>query len=198
MPAQTTSVQLRQQKRQQRRALTTAEQEQHASQLAHHIVHQHRFLSCRRIACYLANDGEIDPIHVIGQAWTQGKQVYLPVLSPLKNSLLFAPFEPESLMCTNKFGIMEPACHPKYWLKAQQLDLVLLPLVAFDEAGNRLGMGGGFYDRSLAHLQHRQHAKKPHLIGLAHECQKTDGISAQSWDIPLDVIATEKRVYIKT
>jgi 5-formyltetrahydrofolate cyclo-ligase len=195
MSAQKHTAQLRRQKREQRRKLTIAEQTQHANQLADQVIQHPRFLSCQRIACYLSNDGEIDPIYIIEQAWNLGKKVYLPVLSPLKNSLLFAPFEPESMMRINKFGILEPACKPKHWLKAQQLDLVLLPLVAFDEAGNRLGMGGGFYDRSLAHLRHRQHSRKPHLIGLAHESQKTDQLSAQSWDIPLDAIATEKQIY---
>lgn len=191
----TPSVLLRKQKREQRRSLTLDEQSQHANQLAHQVIHHRYFLNCKRIACYLANDGEIDPFYIIEQAWALDKQVYLPVLSPLKNSLLFAPFEPGSMMRTNKFGILEPDCHPKHRIKAQRLDMALLPLVAFDEHGNRLGMGGGFYDRSLAHLKHRQHARKPHLIGLAHECQKTEKISAQSWDIPLDVIVTEKRVY---
>ncbi len=98
-------------------------------------------------------------------------------------------------MCVNKFGILEPACKPKYWLKPRQMDLMLLPLVAFDEAGNRLGMGGGFYDRSLAHLKLRQHVRKPYLIGLAHECQKAGNVLVQSWDVPLNAIVTEKRVY---
>jgi len=192
------TARLRKQKRELRRSLTLDEQSQHASQLTHQLIHQPRFLSCRRIACYLSNDGEIDPINIIGQAWVQGKQVYLPVLCPLKNRLLFAPFEPDSEMCVNKFGILEPACRPKYWLKPRQMDLMLLPLVAFDETGNRLGMGGGFYDRSLAHLKLRQHIRKPYLIGLAHECQKTEKISVGSWDVPLDAIVTEKRVYTKT
>lgn len=111
------------------------------------------------------------------------------------NSLLFAPFEPGCRMRANKFGILEPLCEQKHLLKPRQIDLMLLPLVAFDGTGNRLGMGGGFYDRSLAHLRHRQHARKPYLIGLAHECQKTGEISAESWDIPLDAIVTEEQVY---
>lgn len=195
MPEQNPTAVLRRQKREQRGALTLAEQNQHASQLACQIIHHPRFLSCRRIACYLSNDGEVDPFYIIEQAWAQGKQVYLPVLSPLKDSLQFAPFKSGSMMCTNKFGIQEPACLPKHWLKAQQIDLMLLPLVAFDDSGNRLGMGGGFYDRSLAHLRLRQHVRKPYLIGLAHECQKTDRLSVESWDISMDAIATERRIY---
>jgi 5-formyltetrahydrofolate cyclo-ligase len=73
------------------------------------------------------------------------------------------------------------------------MDLILLPLVAFDEKGNRMGMGGGFYDRSLANIQ--QQNQRTQLIGLAHEIQKTDQLVVQSWDIPLHAIATEDRLY---
>jgi 5-formyltetrahydrofolate cyclo-ligase len=197
MPAQTNTALLRRDKRDKRRSLTADQQKQHACLMAYHLIHHPRFLNCRRIACYLPNDGEIDPIHIIGRAWAQNKQIYLPVLSPLGNSLLFAPFMPGTEMSLNKFGILEPTCEKKYWLKPRQIDLMLLPLVAFDITGNRLGMGGGFYDRSLAHLKHREHARKPYIMGLAHECQKTEKISAQSWDIPLDAIVTEKQIYKK-
>jgi 5-formyltetrahydrofolate cyclo-ligase len=186
---------LRLQKRAQRRALSDAIQAHHADQLNHNILGCQQFLNCQRLACYLPNDGEIDPIPIIENAWRRRKKTYLPVLSPLKDSLYFAPFTPDFSLTTNKFGIFEPDCHPRYWLRANQIDLMLLPLVAFDDSGNRLGMGGGFYDRSLAHLQLRQHIRKPYLIGLAHELQKADQVITQSWDIPLDAIATEKRLY---
>jgi 5-formyltetrahydrofolate cyclo-ligase len=70
-----------------------------------------------------------------------------------------------------------------------------MPLVAFDEQGNRLGMGGGFYDRTLAYLKYRQHRRKPVLAGLAHEIQKIGQLTTQSWDIPLDCIITENKLY---
>ena len=98
-------------------------------------------------------------------------------------------------MHLNRFGIQEPACSPRHWVRAWQLDLILLPLVAFDESGNRLGMGGGFYDRSLAYRQSRTHSRRPRLIGLAHELQRVEQLATNSWDIPLDMIATEKRVF---
>ena len=186
---------LRVQKREQRRCLHSSEQAQHATQLAHQITRHPRFLSCRRIACYLANDGEIDPIYIIEQAWLRGKEVYLPVLQPLKNRLHFAPFELESRMCINKYGIQEPAAHPNNYLVAQQIDLMLVPLVAFDANNNRLGMGGGFYDRSLAYLSNRQYNKKPYLIGLAHELQKTGQLPTKKWDVRMDAIATEEKIY---
>lgn len=187
--------QLRRKKRESRRALSVWEQNSHALQLFDQVIHHPRYFSSNRIACYLANDGEIDPGYIIRQAWSQRKRVYLPVLSPLKNSLHFAPFKPDSPMQCNQYGIMEPACHPDKWIAARHIDLILVPLVAFDETGHRLGMGGGFYDRSLEHLKLRQHIRKPYLIGLAHELQKTEKLSVASWDIPLDAIATEKQIY---
>jgi 5-formyltetrahydrofolate cyclo-ligase len=65
-----------------------------------------------------------------------------------------------------------------------------MPLVGFDKAGNRLGMGGGFYDRSFAFKQKR-HSCQPKLIGLAHSIQQVDNLSVQGWDIPVDNIVTE-------
>ena len=126
-----------------------------------------------------------------------GKDVFLPVLAPLKNQLYFEPYKPDSKMKTNRFGISEPDCLPAKWQSAQQMSLIFLPLVAFDKAGNRLGMGGGFYDRSLVHLSYRKVLKQPKLIGLAHELQQLESIKHEKWDIPVDQIITEKRI-IKT
>ena len=75
------------------------------------------------------------------------------------------------------------------------LDLILLPLVGFDLKGNRLGMGGGYYDRTLSYLRHRRFWIKPRLVGVAHECQKVDSLIARPWDIPLDAVVTETAFY---
>ena len=184
---------LRQQKREQRRQLSASQQAKHAEQLAEQLLGHSAFIDSQCIAAYLSNDGEIDPVHIVEQAWKLGKEIYLPVLSAHENSLLFAPFEKDNPMCRNQFGIDEPDCLPEHWLTAQHMDLILLPLVAFDEQGNRMGMGGGFYDRSLANI--RQQEKPTQLIGLAHEIQKTDQLDVQSWDIPLHAIATENDFY---
>jgi 5-formyltetrahydrofolate cyclo-ligase len=186
---------LRRQMRDARKALDPGAQKQHALALANQICRSRVFINSTRLACYLANDGEIDPHYIIERAWQMRKQVYLPVLSPLGHRLYFAPYNHDSDLCSNRYSIMEPDCHPRDWCSAQQLDLILLPLVAFDAAGNRLGMGGGFYDRSLAYRQHRQHWRKPRLLGLAHELQKTSELKTRSWDIPLDGIATEHSIY---
>ena len=189
------SADIRQLKRDQRRTLSSATQKQHSQALCQNIVKQASYRNSQHIAFYIANDGEIDPSQLIEHARFLGKSVYLPVLSPLKNSLYFAPYEANSQLKLNRFNIPEPVCRPSLWKTAGQMDLLLLPLVAFDAHGNRLGMGGGFYDRTLAYLQHRTFWKKPVRAGLAHEIQKVEQLNTQSWDIPLNCIITEKQFY---
>jgi 5-formyltetrahydrofolate cyclo-ligase len=187
---------IRQLKRRQRQSLLITTQRQHSQDLCQNIIKKRAYKYSQHIACYIANDGEIDPILLIGHALFCGKTVYVPILSPLKNSLYFAPYNADSQLKLNRFNIPEPVCHPSNWKKASQLDLLLLPLVAFDKQGNRMGMGGGFYDRTLSYLSHRQYWKKPVLIGAAHEIQKVDQLETQSWDIPLNAIVTEKKTYV--
>ena len=193
---------LRREKRALRQALSPAIQQQHSQALRSQIIQEKTYRNAKTIGCYLTNDGEIDPHLIIEHAWFLGKKVYLPILPPLnlsslKNQLYFAPYEINSKFKLNRFNIPEPICKPSQWKTARQLDLLLVPLVAFDASGNRIGMGGGFYDRSLAHLKHRQFWKKPRLTGLAHECQKVDKLNVESWDIPLDKIISETRCYGK-
>jgi len=188
-------TEIRQLKRAQRRTLSTTAQQLHSQKLCENIIKDKNYRYSRHIGCYLANDGEIDPYLLIEHAWFSGKTVYLPVLSPLKNQLYFAPYEINDPLTLNRYNIHEPVCHPSQWRTASQLDLLLLPLVAFDRYGNRMGMGGGFYDRTLAYLQNRRYWKKPLLIGLAHEIQQVAQLCTNSWDIPLNYIITEKQAY---
>ena len=97
----------------------------------------------------------------------------------------------------NRFGIPEPSLRQHRIALPWALDVILVPLVGFDSACRRLGMGGGFYDRTLGFLRHRTHWRRPTLIGLAHECQRVAELEAQPWDVPLDMVVTEKRVYVR-
>jgi len=188
------SPRLRQRIRQQRRSLTPAEADDCAEQLAHRTARHTLVLKSRRIATYLAADGEIDPYPLMQSLWESGKTLYLPVLVPFSNQKLwFAEFNPTDELVFNRFGIPEPV--RRRLIKPCALDLVLTPLVAFDSSGHRIGMGGGYYDRSFAFLRRRRHWHKPRLFGLAYELQKQTAIEPNDWDIPLDAIATEARVY---
>jgi 5-formyltetrahydrofolate cyclo-ligase len=193
MTAKTT---LRTDLRAHRASLTPQAQQHAANRLLIHISACRQFRASKHIAGYIANDGEIDPFPIIEKIWRLNKYCYLPVVPrPDQGHLWFAPFTPETPLTLNRYGIPEPDVKQKYWVRAQLLDLMMLPLVGFDLNGNRIGMGAGFYDRSLAFLNYRQYWKHPHVIGLAHDCQRVDNIKSDNWDIPLEAIATDKHYY---
>lgn len=187
---------LRQQLRQARRNLTKREQVEASLGVCRQIINHSKFLSSQRIAVYFSNDGEVNLEPLIDAAWKMGKTLYLPVLHPIKQGeLVFMEYSPEQPMAKNRFGIPEPISHRDTSCPTWLLDLILTPLVGFDEAGNRMGMGGGFYDRSFAFLRTNIKPRKPKLFGLAHECQKVDRLATEAWDIPMDGIVTGRSVY---
>jgi len=144
----------------------------------------------------MANDGELDPCYLMGDAWARGKICYLPVLMHTHDkSLLFARYEPDASMVYNQFGIPEPSVGARHKIKARNLDLIIMPLVAFDKMGNRIGMGGGYYDRTLAFLNARTRWYKPRLVGIGYSFQQVVSINSESWDVPLSYIATEKEYF---
>jgi len=149
----------------------------------------------KHIAIYLSNDGELDTSLLIKELWNLNYVVYLPIIHPFNGAnLLFQRYEKNSPMRANRYGILEPKLNCSQICPLPALDYLLMPLVAFDKQGNRLGMGGGFYDRTLARL-HEQNWQKPQLIGLAHECQKVDALPIESWDVPLKTIITPDKTY---
>jgi len=192
---QKTRSSLRQQLRQSRRQLSRKQQLIHGRLLAKNLCLNRHFRQINHVGFYLAEDGEISTTEAIKKAWQLNKSVYLPVLSPYANELFFAPYTENSKIKKNRFGIAEPDIPIKKCIKARQLQLICMPLVGFDVKRNRLGMGGGFYDRSLHFRQHQKQWKNPKLIGFAHECQKLDEVPTEHWDIPVDGILTEKTYY---
>lgn len=189
-------AELRRALRAKRRSLTDAEQRRAARELLAHLAGTRLFLVSQRIACYLPSDGEIDSRLVMERMWRMGKRAFLPVVSRLaQDRLWFAEARASTKLYRNRFGIPEPRVRKTDLVRAESLDLILLPLVAFDERGNRLGRGAGFYDRSLAFLRHRTHLRKPRLLGLAHDFQRVAELPADAWDIPLDGVVTDRAVY---
>ncbi len=184
---------LRRQLRRARRALSPAQQRRAEALLERQLARHPAFVRARRIAFYCAGDGEISPARLLRRAARMGKECYLPVL--LRDHMQFQRYRPGQTLRRNHFGIPEPAsrrpAHCPPWL----LDLVLMPLVGFDRGGRRLGMGGGFYDRSFSFIRGRRGALRPlRLIGLAHSCQEVARLPVEPWDIPLHGIATEREV----
>ncbi|WP_194842544.1 5-formyltetrahydrofolate cyclo-ligase [Endozoicomonas sp. OPT23] len=184
---------LRQQLRANRKALTEADQQTAATQLAELVISQPFFEQSKKVALYLASDGEINPEIVASKVWQQGKQCFLPVLDQKDSKrMYFQRYTSDTVMTENRFGIPEPEFSADEQVSAEQLDLVLMPLTGFDEQGNRLGMGGGFYDRTFAFIKA---GEKPLLIGLAHECQKVDQIPVEDWDVPMYGVITGQAFY---
>lgn len=196
-PAPLSRPQLRRMLRKARRALTPSEQRQAALGLYRQLAQHPLFRRAKHISLYLPTDGEIDPRRLLRAAQRQGKATYLPVLSAWpRTKMVFQRVRPGDKLLPNRFRILEPRPNAQRQRKVWALDLVLLPLVGFDNEGGRLGMGGGFYDRSLAYLARRKSWRKPTLLGLAHECQQVDRLAQASWDVPLAGTVTDKQWYV--
>jgi 5-formyltetrahydrofolate cyclo-ligase len=197
MSPQTTSpAALRRRLRLLRRGLSASQQRNHARALARTLGRHPAFLRARRIGIYWPADGEIDPRPLLGLAQASRKRWHLPVLCPHPHPRLwFLTYRPDEPLRPNRFGIPEPALRNRRLRLAWSLDILLVPLVGFDAECHRLGMGGGYYDRTLSFLSRRQHWRRPRLIGIAHECQRVAELPVRPWDIPLDLVMTERRVY---
>jgi len=180
-------AQLRSTLRRRRQALSADQQGLAAQAVSDRIAELPDWRNAQRIALYLAADGEIDtaPLSELGRA--QHKQLFLPVIEA-NNSLHFAEWRPDSVLSTNRFGIPEPPAQARR-CPAQDLDIVFLPLVGWDLQGGRLGMGGGFYDRTLAGIT------GPLLVGLAHAIQQVECIPREEWDISLNFIASDAALH---
>lgn len=188
--------QLRRLLRAARNNLDAAQQRRAAHDLYRQLAQHPLFRRARHIAFYLPEDGEIDPRPLLRAAQKRGKATYLPVLhSWPKTRMSFQRVRPGEKLRNNRFGIAEPHQNIARQRPAWALDLLLMPLVGFDTACGRLGMGGGFYDRSLAYLKMRKKWHKPTLLGLAHECQKVDRLTLASWDVRLQASVTDSGWY---
>lgn len=186
---------LRQICRENRRQLSSQQQIAHAKQATSLFLRSHWCQRPQKIALFLAQDGELSTNRLAKALLKRGHKIYLPVLNTLRGrDMAFAPFEENTQMKPNQFGILEPMVPHQHHLTGKQLSLVLMPLTCFDEDGNRIGMGGGFYDKTFAFKQHLKHTH-PKLIGWAHECQKVSSIPTEKWDIPLDGLVSEKKIY---
>ena len=183
---------LRRDIRSRRAALTPAFRIAAAQQLATRLSSLQAMPASGYVAGYWAVDGEI-PLLSWQTSLGTGHVYCLPVLGD-DDRLRFAPWRPGDALVSNRFGIPEPDVAPSSLLDAAALAAIVMPLVAFDANGNRIGMGGGWYDRTLAGVRDR--TPRPLLIGAAYELQRIDAIAPATWDVPLDVVCTESSVYI--
>ncbi len=178
--------------RKQRRALSPDQQAHFAQQASARMMAYSPVVMAHTVALFLSFDGELDTQPLIEQLWRAGKKVYLPVLHPFSpGNLLFLNYHPHSELVVNRLKITEPKLDVRDVLPLNELDVLITPLVAFDRYGQRLGMGGGFYDRTLQNWQ--QHGLQP--VGYAHDCQGVDRLPVEKWDIPLPAVVTPSKVW---
>jgi 5-formyltetrahydrofolate cyclo-ligase len=215
---------LRKHLRQRRSSLSPAVQQAASQKIAAKIFTTPKFQQSKNIACYLAFKGEIDLAAVIQRIWQDGKNCYLPLITSLPpipaiptasqqhtQTLSFVAYHEDDRLVMNKLGILEPtAPHTQTTAKviaAEDLDLVIVPLVAFDSACNRLGQGGGFYDRAFAFRAqmgkqedgargNARNINKPFLLGVAYEWQRQPQLHPAPWDVKLDMIITEENIFV--
>lgn len=175
---------LRREMRLRRRSLPRVRRRFAEQAILRHLRALAAYRRARSIALYWPADGEPDIRDIEQHARASGKRLYLPVVGH-GGQMAFAPWVRGGRLRRNRYGIPEPTGARR--APADRLDLVVMPLVAFDASGNRLGMGGGYYDRALA-----GHRRRPLLAGIAFACQQAEAIPVQPWDIPLTYVITER------
>ncbi|MEM7362726.1 MAG: 5-formyltetrahydrofolate cyclo-ligase [Pseudomonadota bacterium] len=182
----TSLLHLRQSLRQQREQLSAEEKAIAAQSICQHIMSAVWFTEARHVAFYWATRGEIDCRPLMQMAISWGAHCYLPIVDDSADrEMQFHVFNPKNTdeLIPNRFGIPEPTRGTQRHIT--ELDLVFVPLVAFDRTGNRLGMGQGYYDRALA-----GHAHPPLRVGLAHTFQEVPLLHPSPWDVPLQLVVT--------
>ncbi len=177
----------------QRQSLPLSDQQQISALIVKNAKQSPFFQTSRRVAFYQPVHGEVDCKPLIEYAWQQDKLTFLPILSGKK--LQFIQYQPNQPLIENHYHIKEPIATPENRIDTTSLDLVFVPLVAFDEQMHRIGMGKGYYDRTFAYLKAQPSFKKPKLLGLAYEFQKLVSILPNHWDVPLHQVITEKQIY---
>ena len=189
---------IRLQVRHQRNQLSESFQRDAGEQLVTQLSMLNEVQQVKKVALYLTNDGELNTTPFIHWCWQNNITVTLPVLHPFKRGhLLFLRYQQDSIMTKNRYGIKEPILDVTQVVPANQLDIIFTPLVAFDATGQRLGMGGGFYDRTLAGLAGlctASSTQQPNVIGLAHDCQQVVQVPTEPWDIPIPMIVTPSQI----
>lgn len=185
---------LRSSLRKSRQELSPEQQETASVALFNQLSNQDFFRVAQRIAFYQVADGEIDPRMLLDLALSEGKSCFLPVITKDNPEFVsFSPYNASTELVPNKWGIAEPPA-PEVIVSPTNFDVVFVPLVGFSEDCYRLGMGKGFYDRTFSFKIFNRRSS-PLLVGLAHESQLLDSFAVESWDVRLDAIATDKKIY---
>lgn len=183
---------LRQSLRTERLALSPYLTTLYSKKITDNLLSLMEYQQAKYIGCYLSVQNEVDLSFFIQKAWHMQKNTFLPALDGA-NEMHFYPYTFTTELSKNKYGIAEPTPLRNHQISPFQLDILVVPLLAFDRTRNRLGQGAGYYDRYLALYENSE--KRPVAIGVAYDFQKIDRVPIDEWDIPLDIIVSEKYIY---
>jgi len=168
--------------------MSASERDAASARICSRLIRSHVFFAAKSIACYLPMADEVDPGAIIERAWSAKKRIFCPILAN-PGKMFFRRLRRDSTLTRNFFGLWEPI--DGEIISVRQLDLVITPLVAFDDKNNRIGMGGGYFDRSFAFQKYPAHWRRPKLFGVAFACQKVEKIAPNPWDIRLCGVFTD-------
>ncbi|PJD92796.1 MAG: 5-formyltetrahydrofolate cyclo-ligase [Legionella sp.] len=160
---------------------------QASSQIIEKITTIQVYNTAQHIAWYLPTQGEVDLSFLWETAIQTGKSCYFPAIQA-DRTLRFLPYTTHTKLCPNRYGILEPALTLDQAIDSRCIDLIFMPVVAFDASLTRLGMGGGFYDRTLS-------LYPIPCLGVAYEWQRYPILPADPWDVKPDLIVTETTIY---
>ena len=177
----------------QRSALGAAERIAAAQGIAAQLAKLPELEVDQRIGGYFAVNGELSLHLVVAQCWRRGQAFHLPIAGAQRR-LRYAPYAAGTPIEPNRFGIPEPLVDEAALVTPDSLELVLVPLLAFDRRGHRLGYGGGFYDASFAFLGERERPSVPLLVGVGYGFQEMPALAPEPWDVRLDFIVTENEL----
>ena len=173
-----------------RRSMAAPDRARASRRIAERFLNSRYFMASDTIGCYVSTWDEVDTSAIIERAWRAKKRIFLPVTGA-RRFLYFRETLPETELAMNDFGLWEPVSGRP--IDVSDLDVVVTPLVVFDSSRNRIGMGGGYFDRTFAFLRDRQYWLRPKLIGVAFESQRVHKITPNPWDIPVFRVYTECR-----
>jgi 5-formyltetrahydrofolate cyclo-ligase len=184
---------LRRELRARRAALSPVERIGAAQGLATQLAALPETLTDERVAGYWATGGELSLHVVLARLLARGATYHLPIVPEQAGPLSFARWRTGDGVAPNRFGIPEPAASAPH-IAPDALELVFVPLLAFDRGGHRLGMGAGYYDRTFAFLATGERPREPLLVGVAYAFQEIERVEHEPHDVRLDFIATEREL----
>ena len=174
-----------------RRELSEVEVQLSSAVIQEELLRHPALQQPRIIASYMSFAGEIDTVSINHMLRDMGHSMALPVVHPQEKGLMeFYHYVSDSELIRNSFKILEPDSRTARQVMPEEIEVMLVPLVGFNNKGDRLGMGGGYYDRMLKRI-----SPQCLKLGLAHDFQLVEDLESQEWDMPLDEVITPSHFY---